>query len=169
MGCLWSYSRSQAGKEQRQIFRKYSLLQQIKTIRSEAKVGTSVFLSLLTGATRFRAAGGKAKQNKSEINSAHEEINLWLKVMCWQSGICWLLSDTAELGQWINDFFSILLHLSQPLPSFIIASLLCYSDWQKGNKLYPAGVFRRNYLFPRNWILDLVGNSYFSQQFMTLL
>lgn len=130
MGYLWSCSRLQAGKEQRWIFRKYSLLQQIKMIRSEAKVNTSVFLGLFTGGQDSELL--EEKQNKSKINSAHEEINLWIKVMCWQSSICWLLSDTAELGQWINDFFSILLHLSQPLPSFIIASLLCTQTDRRG-------------------------------------
>lgn len=101
-------------------------------IRSEPKMGTPVYLNLFTEGTRLRAAGREEKkQNKkppSKTNSAHEEINLWIKVVCWQSGICWLLSDTAELVQWNNDFFSILSHLFQPLPSFIIASLLCCSD-----------------------------------------
>lgn len=105
------------------------------------------------------------KKSPNKTNSAQEEINPQIKGMCWQSGICWLLSD---LVLWINDFFSVLLHLFQPLPSFILASLLCCSDWQKGNKLYPAGVFRRKYLFPRTWMLDLVSNSYSSQQFKTL-
>lgn len=107
-------------------------------------MGSPVYVTLVIEGTRLRAAGEKQKQtkiqkrrkqNKSnqnppkprQTNSAHEEINLWIKVMCWQSSICWLLSDAAELVQWINDFFSILLHLFQPLPSFITTSLLCYS------------------------------------------
>lgn len=65
------------------------------------------------------------KKSPNKTNSAQEEINPQIKGMCWQSGICWLLSD---LVLWINDFFSVLLHLFQPLPSFIIASLLCCSD-----------------------------------------
>lgn len=104
-------------------------------------MGSPVYVTLVIEGARLRAAGEKQKQTKNiqrrkqnksnqktrQTNSAHEEINLWIKVMCWQSSICWLLSDAAELVQWINDFFSILLHLFQPLPSFIITSLLCYS------------------------------------------
>lgn len=88
-------------------------------------MGSPVYVTLVIEGARLRAAGEKQKQTKNiqrrkqnksnqktrQTNSAHEEINLWIKVMCWQSSICWLLSDAAELVQWINDFFSILLHL----------------------------------------------------------
>lgn len=57
----------QPGKEQRQIFRQYFLLQEMQVIQSKPKMGTPVYLNLLTEGTRFRAA----ETNPPRQNSAH--------------------------------------------------------------------------------------------------
>lgn len=142
--CPWAAygaAAERTGQKQGQTDRRYSC----RTWRCWHHSQTKTCAAVRLQSTRWRSWRNKQKHTKHtkkenpppkpSKSSSTQEMNLWIKEMCWQPAVCWLLPGAAELMQWINDFFSILLHLFQPLPPFITASLLCYSGWQKGNKL----------------------------------